>query len=55
LARMSALCSSSPALTPRIKAWLKNNCRLIEFIGPERAPTASYQKVDRQVVLSTSQ
>lgn len=35
LLRMSALCSSSPALTPRIKVWLENNCRLIEFTGPE--------------------
>jgi len=31
LIQMSELFSSSPALTPRIKVWLKNNCRLIGF------------------------
>lgn len=36
---MSELFSSSPALTPRIKVWLKNNCRLIGFIGPEESKT----------------
>jgi hypothetical protein len=40
LLRMSALCSSSPALTPRIRVWLENNCRLIEFTGPAIASPA---------------
>jgi hypothetical protein len=39
LIQMSELFSSSPALTPRIKVWLKNNCRLIGFIGPEESKT----------------
>jgi hypothetical protein len=52
LIRMSELCSSSPALTPRIKVWLKNNCRLIEFNGPEGALANRTEKHDWQVALS---
>ena len=45
LIRMSGLFSSSPALTPQIKAWLKNNCCLIEFIGPEESKTPGSQRL----------
>jgi|GEM_PF-1735922 hypothetical protein len=53
LTRTSGLCSSSPALTPRIKIWLKNNCRLIEFTGPEIVAAPSSQKFDWQVEIGT--
>jgi len=49
---MSEVCSSWPALTPRIKVWLKNNCRLIEFNGPEGALAKGTEKHNREVALS---
>ena len=55
LIRMSALCSSSPALTPQIKAWLKNNCQLIEFVGPERGAAKPSEKFESQVALSCNE
>jgi hypothetical protein len=37
LVHMSELCSSSPVLAPAIRLWLQENCRLVEFVGPEDA------------------
>ena len=52
LIRMSQLCSSSPALTPRIKLWLENNCRLVDFTGPEKTSAKRPEEFDRQVAFS---
>jgi hypothetical protein len=51
LIRLSELCSSSPALTPQIKIWLKNNCQLIEFAGPETASAKHPERFDHLAAL----
>jgi hypothetical protein len=52
LIQMSDLYSSSPALTPRVKVWLKNNCQLIDFAGPETASAKRPEKFDHQAALN---
>jgi hypothetical protein len=53
LIRMSGLFSSSPALTPRIKTWLTNNCHLLESTGPRIVAPLSSQNIDLKTEIGT--
>jgi hypothetical protein len=35
LIEMSELCGNASVLTPAIRIWLRKNCHLVEFTGPE--------------------
>jgi hypothetical protein len=51
LIKMSALCSSTPVISPGVKMWLQDNCRLIAFSGPEEADDSARDpdSADKQI------
>jgi hypothetical protein len=51
LIKMSDLSASYPVLSPAIRMWLRENCQLVEFRGPEDTATPNQVSLDSGVEL----